>query len=147
MNNFYLKSVFKIFLHGLMAIFLTGCSTLFNRAPQGILVRTSDPKQSVKIEVTTSDGAYIAKTPTVIFAESNWSGVRIQITDKCYLPMVYEVPTTVDLSYWGNILWTHALLLNNPIGLVYFAVDPISGYLWKYDTHVLVPVSRKKNCD
>jgi len=146
-----MKLIFEMAIINIIFISFTGCSTLFNRAHQGILVRTSDIEENVQIEITTSDGAYLAKTPTVILAESSWSGVQIHVIDPCYHPVVYEVPTTIDLSYWGNILWTHSFFFFSPVGLVYFAVDPISGYLWKYDTHALIPVKRrdgpKESCE
>jgi hypothetical protein len=109
-------------------------------------VASADPERPVAIEVSTSDGAYATKTPAVVFAESSWSGVQIRVVDACYAPLVYEVPATIDLSYWGNVVWTQALLFSQPLGVLYFAVDPIAGTLWNYETHVVLPVTRKEAC-
>lgn len=96
--------------------------------------------------MATSDGAYATKTPADVFAESSWSGVQIRVVDKCYTQAVYDVPSSIDLSYWGNVIWSQSLLFAQPLGLLYFAVDPIAGTIWNYDTNVVLPVTREPQC-
>ncbi len=119
---------------------------MLNRSAQGIHVRSADPMHDVEIEVSTSDGAYSTKTPAVVFAESSWTGVQVKVVDKCYAKLVYDVPSSLDVTYWGNAAWSHALLFAQPLGLVYFAVDPVAGSLFNYDANVVLPVTRSKSC-
>ncbi len=141
-----MKRSFRLLLLTAALGLLSGCATMLNRASQGINVISADPEHAVAIEVSTSTGAYATKTPAVVFAESSWAGVEIRVVDRCYAPLTYAVPSSIDTTYWGNALWSHALLFSQPLGLIYFAVDPIAGSLWNYESMVVLPVTRLKDC-
>lgn len=119
-----------------LGFLVTNCSTMFNGGSQSMLVRSSDGKEGLKVEVTTPDGTYPSKLPATISATSSWSGVKIKVIDKCYNRTIIEVPKGITPSFWANIF--------NFYG---FIIDPISGKMFKYDSNVTVPVNKKDECD
>jgi hypothetical protein len=113
---------------------LAGCSTMFNSGSQTIQVTTTTGKE-VSVNVTTSSGSYATKLPTTIVAEpATFQDVSVQVNDDCYDPVQINVSKRITLSYWVNIL--------NGWG---FLIDPLTGAMWKYNNHVSVPVSKKKD--
>ena len=108
---------------------------MFNSGSQTIIARSTDNKEGIEVEVSTPSGAYPTKLPATIAAEPTNGKVIIKVIDKCYDTTEQIVGKSVTPSFWVNILFLPGMLL-----------DLITGNLWKYDTNVAVPVSKKAEC-
>lgn len=116
----------------LLSSFLgSGCASVYNSGGQTVLARHVDGKENIAVEVKTPDGAYMAKLPTTIVAESAYSGIQIRVTDKCYDNSLTNVKTSVTPAFWANFL----LIYGFPIGML---IDAGTGKMWKYNSNVLI---------
>lgn len=118
------------------SIVTSGCASIYNAGGQTILARSGDNKENIAVEITTPSGAYTAKLPTTIVAESAHSGVQIRVTDKCYDNSLTNVNTSVTPSFWGNFLTLYLF----PVGML---IDGATGKMWKYDNNTLVHTTYK----
>jgi len=121
-----------------MSFFVLSCASIYNSGSQTILAKSADNKEGVDVEITTSTGAYAAKLPAIIVAESSYKGIEIKLTDKCYEPTVLNVNKNIAPSFWANFL----LLYGFPIGML---IDAGTGKMWKYDNNVMT--HSKNNCN
>ena|SRR3990172_6233283 len=121
-----------------MSFFVSSCASIYNAGSQTILAKSADNKEGVDVEITTSTGAYAAKLPATIVAESSYKGVEIKLTDKCYEPTVLNVNKNITPSFWTNFL----LFYGFPFGML---IDAGTGNMWKYDSNVMVHSKNKCN--
>lgn len=122
----------------LTVLFLScSCATVFNGGSQTILANPSNVNdEGAVVNVTTTSGAYRTKLPsTIVASPSTFSDVTIKVNDKCYESTEVVVGKSITPSYWVNILiWP---------GLI---IDALDGYMWKYDSQVMVPTTRLDTC-
>lgn len=126
---------FKNYVMFFSVLSLTGCATMFNSGSQTI---QAIPTQGdgVKVNVTTPSGSYATKLPTTIVAEpSTFTNVAIDVIDTCYEPTHATVASSVTPSYFADIIFWPALI-----------VDALTGNMWKYHNTVSVTTVPKSNC-
>jgi len=126
------KSILSI----IIALNITGCSSMFNSGSQTVILNPSNPDYNAKIKVTTSYGSYQTRLPaTISSSPSSFNNVVIETDDKCYDKLTMTVGKTVTASYWANIF--------NFYG---FFIDPLTGAMWNLDNQVSVPVQKFDEC-
>lgn len=116
---------------------VSSCATMFNGGSQTILANPSNVSdEGVTVDVSTSSGSYKTKLPaTIVSSPSTFSEVVIRVRDKCYEENQVQVKKSVTPSYWVNILiWP---------GLI---IDAMDGYMWKFDSQVIIPTNKIANC-
>jgi len=121
-----------------MSFFVSSCASIYNAGSQTILAKSADNKEGVDVEITTSTGAYAAKLPATIVAESSHRGIEIRLTDVCYEPIGLNINKNITPSFWTNFL----LLYGFPVGML---IDAGTGKMWKYDSNVMVHSKNKCN--
>lgn len=136
--NEYDISIMKKFYFLSLIVCLTSCSTIFNSGSQTVLaVPSSMGDEGVVVDITSSSGSYRTRMPaTIVTSPSTFRDLSITVSDRCYEGYTSIVKKNVAPSYWANVL--------NGWG---FIIDPLTGYMWKYDSQVMVPLSKKANCN
>jgi hypothetical protein len=127
----------NLFLLSILATSLSACATMFNGGNQTIVVNSTNPEHKPKARITTSEGSMMTQLPaTVTSSPSTFSDVEIVVEDECFRATTVTVGQSVTGSYWANIF--------NIYG---FAVDPLTGYMWKLDSQIAIPTEMKQECE
>ncbi|MCF6334439.1 MAG: hypothetical protein L3J12_01695, partial [Spirochaetales bacterium] len=116
--------------------FTVGCSTLLNNQSPAIQVTTNN-NQIATVEVKAPiKKVYTTTIPSTIHARpSSFETLSITLTDPCFKTISVDVGKIIHLSYWANV-FTY---------FVGFPLDYISGYMWKYDKSVYIPLMPNNN--
>lgn len=126
----------KILLCVFTVLNMSGCSTMFNSGSQMITALPPSKEKNVEVIANTSSGSFSTALPAVITTESSYEPVSISVVDKCYAPITIEVNKHITPSFWANILFYPA-----------FVVDIVTGKYWKYDSTVTVPLNHIQGCE
>lgn len=121
---------FKLVAASLVFLMLGGCATLFNNEAQQVALHSAT-EQSVGVRIKApSAGEYRTTLPTVVSAKpSSFNDFSITVDDPCFEPTSYVVDKQIRSIYFLNFLNLHGLY-----------IDYLSGHMWQYEPHVLVPV-------
>ena len=126
----------KLFAISLL-LSICSCSTMFNSGTQSISVVAAEGEEGIAIEVKTPDGVYKSKLPaTVITSPSTFNPTEIRVSDKCYEGTIVQINRSVAPSFYANIF-------NYGVG---FIIDPLTGAMWKLNSHTIVPLEKREKC-
>lgn len=124
--------------------FLTGCATIFNSGSQTVDVRAEPPPPAggaIAVAVRAPGSNFKTTIPGQVRARpSTFSDLIVTIDDPCFSAQPYEIESSIAWSYWANAIWLPFGILGG-IGVIGFALDPITGSMWNYEENATIPVA------
>ncbi len=116
--------------------FTAGCSTLLSNQSPPIQVMTSNNQVATAEIKAPIKKPYTITIPSIIHARpSSFEELSITLIDPCFKSFSVDVGKTIHPSYWANI-FTY---------FIGFPLDYFSGYMWKYDKSVHIPLIPNDN--
>lgn len=115
----------NVFSAVILAIAVSGCSTLFGDSQALINVRASNGQS---FEGQLSDGTFFKAPGTVAFSKDGSQPVKI-ITNNKSCASVTTVDRQIEGLFWGNFISG---------GVLGSGTDYVTGKMWDYDTNVIV---------
>lgn len=109
----------------LLAVTVSGCSTLFGDSQQLINIRASNGQS---FEGQLSNGNMFKAPGTVAFSKDGSQPVKVITNDKA-CAAVTTVDRQIEGIFWANVISG---------GLLGSGTDYVTGKMWDYDTNVIV---------
>ncbi|HXZ86238.1 MAG TPA: hypothetical protein VEI82_12190 [Myxococcota bacterium] len=125
----------------------TGCSTIFDHRSESFSLQSIPDGASYTLEKSGTGGPIArGETPASLHlrrGDGYFEPAKyvVHVWKDGYEPATVEIPTSINASYWANILMT-PLLTPWPV-VAMLIVDPITGAMWKIDPPTAITLQKK----